>query len=77
MSSTTIRSALVSVALSFTNGIFDTALTRRMAYNKAGDLPAEIRKAILAKLDEALAQVDPEKHDRLKVTFYVPQVELE
>lgn len=71
------KSALLSVALSVTNGRFDTALTRRIAYNKGGDIPAEVRKATLAKIEEALAKVDPEQHSRLKITFYVPKVELE
>lgn len=72
-----IKSALLSVALSFTNGKFDTMLTRRIAYNKAGDVPAEIRKATLAKIDAALEQVEAGKHDRIKITHYVPKVELE
>lgn len=72
-----IKSALMSVALSVTNSHFDTALTRRIAYNKVGDMPAEIRKAALAKVEEALAKVDPDKHSRITITFYVPKVELE
>lgn len=72
-----IKSALVSLALSITDGRLDTALMRRIGYNKAGDMPAEIRKATLAKIDEALAKVEPGKHDRIKITFYVPKVELE
>lgn len=75
--SNVIKSAFLSVALSITDGRFDTAVTRRIAYNKAGDLPAEIRKAALAKIDEVLAKVEPGKHGRLKITFYVPKVELE
>lgn len=77
MSTGTIKSALLSLALSFTNGRFDTALTRRMAYNKAGDVPADIRKATLARVDEALARVKEGEHSRLKITHYVPKVELE
>lgn len=72
-----IKSALLSMALSFTNGKLDTALARRIAYGKAGAVPAEVHKATLAKIDEILAKVDPAQHSRIKVTFYVPKVELE
>lgn len=72
-----IKSTLLSVALSITDGKLDTAATRAILRRKLEDLPAEIRRATMAKFEEILEKVDPEKHSRLKLTFYVPKVELE
>lgn len=72
---TTIKAATLAVGLSRTNGTPDTALNRRLAYNKAGEVPAEIRKAVQAKIEEVLAKIKPE-HTKMVLTFYVPKVEL-
>lgn len=75
--SNTIKSTLLSVALSLTNGKFDEATTRAIIRRKLADVPAEIQVATRAKIEEVLAKVDPAQHAKVKVTFYVPKVELE
>lgn len=72
-----IKSALLSVALSITDGRFDTATTRAILRRKLADVPLEIQVAARAKLEEVLAKVDHKDHTRVKITHYVPKVELE
>lgn len=71
-----IRSLSLVTALVITDGDFSQSVTRRIAIGKAEGVPAEIRKAFIAKLDEVLAQVDATKHTGLTITHYVPKVEL-
>ena len=71
-----IRSIVLSVPLVITDGDFYASVTRRINITKGESVPAEIRKAFIAKLDDILAQVDVSKHSALTITYYVPKVEL-
>lgn len=75
--SNSIKSTLLSVALSITDGKLDTAATRAIVRRKLEDQPAIIRKSAVARFEEILEKVDPAKHSRLTFTFYTPKVELE
>lgn len=70
------RSLTLSVPLVITDGNFSASVTRRINITKGESVPAEIRKAFIAKLDDILAQVDVAKHTALTITYYVPKVEL-
>lgn len=72
----TARSLTLAVPLVITDGNFSASVTRRINVTKGENVPAEIRKAFIAKLDEVLAQVDVAKHTALAITYYVPKVEL-
>lgn len=77
MSNVNIKSALVSVGLSTTNGTIDKPLARAMARAKANAVPNDIRDAVNARIEAAVAAIKPGEHSRLKITFYTPKVELE
>lgn len=75
--SNNIKSTLLSIALSITDGKFDEAATRAIIRRKLEDVPAIIRKATMVKVEDILPTINPSKHTAIKLTMYVPKVELE